>query len=202
MARQKQFTAAVNRFFTVVAAPNTDLARMAAGLVPNRALRCAFTRPKAVSKGCRLSPVRRVDRYTENYLCRSLPWLKASRLVAVSLAAAFAFFCAPADVRHPIYHLLTFTLSPLMHTARDPRFYPEPGACGGRCPRRFSLSSLDIIVAVPPEPVGFPYTPWRELLARYTGGTVHTVDVGASLARKRSFWRVCPASRAAPSVAW
>ena len=31
MARQKQFTAAVDRFFTVVAAPNTDLARMAAG---------------------------------------------------------------------------------------------------------------------------------------------------------------------------
>ena len=31
MARQEQFTAAVDRFFTVVAAPNTDLARMAAG---------------------------------------------------------------------------------------------------------------------------------------------------------------------------
>lgn len=31
IARQKQFTAAVDRFFTVAAAPNTDLARMAAG---------------------------------------------------------------------------------------------------------------------------------------------------------------------------
>ena len=31
MARQEQFTAAVDRFFTVAAAPNTDLARMAAG---------------------------------------------------------------------------------------------------------------------------------------------------------------------------
>ena len=31
MARQKQFTAAVDRFFTVTAAPNTNLARMAAG---------------------------------------------------------------------------------------------------------------------------------------------------------------------------
>ena len=31
MARQAQFTAAVDRFFTVAAAPNTDLARMAAG---------------------------------------------------------------------------------------------------------------------------------------------------------------------------
>ena len=31
IARQKQFTAAVDRFFTVPAAPNTDLARMAAG---------------------------------------------------------------------------------------------------------------------------------------------------------------------------
>ena len=43
------------------------------------------------------------------------------------------------------------------------------------------MSSLDIIVAVPSGAGWVPVHAMAELLARYTGGTVHTVDVGASL---------------------
>ena len=46
------------------------------------------------------------------------------------------------------------------------------------------MSSLDIIVAVPSGAGWVPVHAMAELLARYTGGTVHTVDVGASLSKE------------------
>ena len=46
------------------------------------------------------------------------------------------------------------------------------------------MSSLDIIVAVPSGAGWVPVHAMAELLARYTGGTVHTVAVGASLIKE------------------
>ena len=46
------------------------------------------------------------------------------------------------------------------------------------------MSSLDIIVAVPAGAGWVPVHAMAKLLARYTGGTVHTVDVGASLSKQ------------------
>ena len=46
------------------------------------------------------------------------------------------------------------------------------------------MSSLDIIVAVPSGAGWVPVHAMADLLARYTGGTVHTVDVGASLSKE------------------
>lgn len=46
------------------------------------------------------------------------------------------------------------------------------------------MSTIDILVAVPSGAGWAPLHAMAELLARYTGGTVHTVDVGASLSKE------------------
>ena len=65
------------------------------------------------------------------------------------------------------------------------------------------MSSLDIIVARPLRSRLVPVHAMAELLARYTSGTVHTVDVGASLSKEtKLLGGVCPAFKGGSTVAW